>query len=417
MPDTERVPRVFLSYRRGDSAFETTMIHDHLARAFGVENVFIDVDSIPIGGDFREVIGASVRKCDVLVAIIGKDWRGVGGDGAARIGSAQDFVRFEVETALTEKIPVVPLLLQAEMPRPEDLPPSLEPLVYRNAFALRAGRDLYPDLDRLVAALREIGNRIEPAPTPSEAPSGAPLETPSEAPVEPPSETTARASAPDPAPPRRREEQDQRPRTRAERSPAEVAPTAAAVTVTAFVALARTASELVYDFLSFDPVGAGDLTDVQSWPGPNLGATLQWSFVMGVMLGLVLWGLHRASARTGTAAWAVAIGGALGGFVIGKLTYDLPLELSGVVGYGALIGATYALGASLSLALSGRASTAAGLLATLLCTALFYSIVEIALFGGQNPLLTLLDGLMHGAIVCAALLIANALAPRSTHEP
>ena len=49
------MPRIFISYRREDSAFETTAVYDRLASEFGTENVFFDVDAIPAGQGFRKV--------------------------------------------------------------------------------------------------------------------------------------------------------------------------------------------------------------------------------------------------------------------------------------------------------------------------------------------------------------------------
>ena len=46
--------RVFVSYRRDDSADITGRIHDRLSAHFGSCGVFRDVDSISVGRDFRE---------------------------------------------------------------------------------------------------------------------------------------------------------------------------------------------------------------------------------------------------------------------------------------------------------------------------------------------------------------------------
>jgi hypothetical protein len=44
---------IVISYRRKDSDAITGRIRDHLARHFGEDAVFMDIDSIPIGEDFR----------------------------------------------------------------------------------------------------------------------------------------------------------------------------------------------------------------------------------------------------------------------------------------------------------------------------------------------------------------------------
>jgi TIR domain len=66
--------KVFISYRRDDSAAHAGRVDDRLEREFGRDSLFMDVDAIPLGVDFVEVLGAEVAKCDVLLAIIGPNW-------------------------------------------------------------------------------------------------------------------------------------------------------------------------------------------------------------------------------------------------------------------------------------------------------------------------------------------------------
>ncbi len=68
--------KIFLSYRREDSADVTGRIDDRLVQQFGREAVFVDVDSIPFGVDFRKHLDQQVGKCDVFLAVIGPDWMG-----------------------------------------------------------------------------------------------------------------------------------------------------------------------------------------------------------------------------------------------------------------------------------------------------------------------------------------------------
>jgi hypothetical protein len=63
---------VFISYRREDSGGYAGRIYDRLTSRLGRENVFFDVDAIPPGRDFVEVLSDRVGKCDALLAVIGK---------------------------------------------------------------------------------------------------------------------------------------------------------------------------------------------------------------------------------------------------------------------------------------------------------------------------------------------------------
>ena len=105
--------RVFISYRRDDSADVAGRIDDRLAAHFGRENVFKDVDSIPPGVDFRKHLHAAVSGCDLALVVIGRDWLDARDEeGNRRLDDEADFVRIEIEAALGRGIPVVPALVR-----------------------------------------------------------------------------------------------------------------------------------------------------------------------------------------------------------------------------------------------------------------------------------------------------------------
>jgi hypothetical protein len=149
--------RIFVSYRRSDSADIAGRIYDRLIGKFGKNPVFKDVDSIPLGLDFKEYLDKKVGECDVLLAIIGDRWLDANDpSGKKRLEDPTDFVRIEIESALERDIPVIPLLVRgAEMPREEVLPPSLRKLVYRNGTPIRSDPDFHRDMDRLISTLEK----------------------------------------------------------------------------------------------------------------------------------------------------------------------------------------------------------------------------------------------------------------------
>jgi len=67
-------PRIFISYRRDDSADTTDVIYDRLAQKFGAERVIRDIENIPRGVDFRQYLRHVILMCAVQLVIIGKDW-------------------------------------------------------------------------------------------------------------------------------------------------------------------------------------------------------------------------------------------------------------------------------------------------------------------------------------------------------
>jgi AAA ATPase-like protein/TIR domain-containing protein len=157
--------RMFISYRRDDAPSHAGRLYDALAEHFGEDNVFMDVDNIEIGADFKDAIESAVTSCDVLFAMIGPRWLTVADSrGGRRLDGADDFVR--LETALQRNVRVVPALLQgATMPRAEDLPATLEPLARRNAIEISDGPRWRQDVARLVGLLERMsGSDAMPAP-------------------------------------------------------------------------------------------------------------------------------------------------------------------------------------------------------------------------------------------------------------
>jgi hypothetical protein len=60
--------KVFVSYRRDDSRHQAGRLFDHLVEQFGKEYVFKDVDSIPLGSDFRDILTERVAGLSVFQA-------------------------------------------------------------------------------------------------------------------------------------------------------------------------------------------------------------------------------------------------------------------------------------------------------------------------------------------------------------
>ena len=66
--------KIFLSYRRDDSADISGRIYDRLIAKFGRENVFKDLDSIPMGVNFKKHLESVVQQCTFELVVIGKQW-------------------------------------------------------------------------------------------------------------------------------------------------------------------------------------------------------------------------------------------------------------------------------------------------------------------------------------------------------
>ena len=154
--------RVFINYRRGDSQGSAGRLFDRLLHHFEIDKIFIDVDAIEPGVDFVDTLDKQVSNCSAFIAVIGPNWlTAKDASGQRRLDDPSDYVRIEIESALRRNIRVIPALVDgASMPRPSELPPSLEPLSRRNAVEITHHR-FTTDCDQLaVAVKRALGMAV-----------------------------------------------------------------------------------------------------------------------------------------------------------------------------------------------------------------------------------------------------------------
>src|ERR1700681_575386 len=148
------MPKLAISYRRSDSSAITGRIFDRLAARYGKESVFMDIDNIPFGADFRAHIQAVLREAEVLIIVIGPRWLGADAAGTVRISQESDPVRAEIEAALARSMPLIPVLVDgARMPSSAELPASFNEFAFLNAAEVATGRDFHHHLDRLIGAI------------------------------------------------------------------------------------------------------------------------------------------------------------------------------------------------------------------------------------------------------------------------
>ena len=148
--------KLFINYRRDDTAPYAGRLYDRLSLRFGEDQVFIDIDQIEPGEDFVEVINRKVGTCDIAIVAIGPNWlHATDASGKRRLDDEEDFVRMEIVAALQRKIRVIPVLVGgARMPGRHDLPEALAPLSRRNAIELSETR-FHADVNRLIEAIEK----------------------------------------------------------------------------------------------------------------------------------------------------------------------------------------------------------------------------------------------------------------------
>jgi len=121
----------------------------------------MDVTDIEAGVDFVDVLQRAVGSCDVLLAVIGREWLTcTDRNGRRRLDDPHDFIRLEIGIALTRNVRVIPVLVEgAVVPTASELPSDLEGLTRRQAVELRDAR-WNADVESLAGVLdRVLGPR------------------------------------------------------------------------------------------------------------------------------------------------------------------------------------------------------------------------------------------------------------------
>jgi TIR domain len=129
---------IFISYRRADTDALAGRLRDRMGRAAPEWEVFVDVDAIPAGADFRQAIDGTLKRASVLVPLIGAQWLG---PDRKRLHDPNDMVRYEIKLALGVGMRIVPVLVNdTRMPAAHDLPDDVARITGYNAVELRHSR-------------------------------------------------------------------------------------------------------------------------------------------------------------------------------------------------------------------------------------------------------------------------------------
>ncbi len=150
---------VFISYRREDGGW-AGRLHADIESSF---DVFFDIkrDKIDYGDNFPERIENALKECSVCLVVIGPQW--VSEKNLKRLANPRDYVRREIETALTAhpRVRTVPLMAGVvDFPPVEALPASLRRLPLLNKLLL-TNENWTNDCEDLVnSARRWLGGQV-----------------------------------------------------------------------------------------------------------------------------------------------------------------------------------------------------------------------------------------------------------------
>lgn len=128
--------RIFVSYRRNDSACWAGRICDRLSHIYGPDCVYRDITSISPGEAFPDEIREAVRASEVVVVVIGPQWVGASEADTRRIDDAGDYVRKELEIAFECGKCVVPIVVE-QATQPANLPQSIARLATIQSIPVR----------------------------------------------------------------------------------------------------------------------------------------------------------------------------------------------------------------------------------------------------------------------------------------
>lgn len=131
---------IFISYRREDTAAEAISVANQLREHFGLDAVFLDVESMDAGSKWTTDLHHAIQSARVVI-VLGPDWlrSGMNEWGQRRIDSEDDWVRKEVALALSVDKVVVPVLVRgAHLPPSSVLPVNIRTLSERNFISLNS---------------------------------------------------------------------------------------------------------------------------------------------------------------------------------------------------------------------------------------------------------------------------------------
>ncbi|WP_329311203.1 TIR domain-containing protein [Streptomyces sp. NBC_01262] len=181
------MPRVFINYRTVDAVDTAVLIDRELCRRFGPDTIFLAGRSIPAGEKFEPLILQAVRRCAVLVVLIGARWlEAPGVNGGRAIDDPEDWVHREIVEAMRNGVTVMPVLLNRARIAPDALPAAIADLAsYQQlTYSHRTADDdlarLAKELSRAVPGLRRADRTGKASPRATagpgpEAPPGSPV--------------------------------------------------------------------------------------------------------------------------------------------------------------------------------------------------------------------------------------------------
>jgi hypothetical protein len=142
---------VFVGSRRNDAPGHTGRVGERLINYFGAGQIFKDVESLLPGVNYVDFIREKLQLAHVMVVVIGPGWA-----NDPRLHHPNDLHHEEIRTAIERGIHLLPVLVNgATMPRENQVPVDIQPLLHRQAIEITDTRWDY-DVGRVVENVEKV---------------------------------------------------------------------------------------------------------------------------------------------------------------------------------------------------------------------------------------------------------------------
>lgn len=151
------MPGILINYRKNDTDKYAQRIFRQLTKHFGLNHVFMSVETVQIGERFEQGVEYALQLSDFFLPIIGNKWIASPDDSPARYQNGlDDLMEYEISAAVQRGLEVIPLLVDgASMPSQTDLPDCLHALTQFTPVTLEP-KNLWRQVNRLINRIQSI---------------------------------------------------------------------------------------------------------------------------------------------------------------------------------------------------------------------------------------------------------------------
>lgn len=156
---------IFINYRRSDMPQAAHGLYAQLRARFGFSNVFMDAGEFAPGTYWPERLAQALNEATVMISIIGPHWLKASDEyGRRKLDNTEDWVRKEIICALSQKKPIIPILVggTSSLPPSDALPIELRNMLNYQAISLRNDkwdRDIIELIEILVSKFNFVDNQ------------------------------------------------------------------------------------------------------------------------------------------------------------------------------------------------------------------------------------------------------------------